>query len=199
MDAEYWYRNLRQTVQFAPAVRAMAQDGVSTMIEVGPHPVLTAAVQEMLEAPGRPPNGLRRSARCAARMAGSSGSSARSPTTHASGIEIDWTALFGVRRRRAGRAAELRVPAPPLLARTRPRRGRPQLARAGRRRASAARRHRHRLPAAKAPSSPAGFARTHPWLADHLVMGTVLLPRDRVPGARPARRRVYRCPRRSKN
>ena len=29
MDAEHWYRNLRQTVQFAPAVRAMAEAGVT--------------------------------------------------------------------------------------------------------------------------------------------------------------------------
>ena len=49
MDAEFWYRNLRQTVQFEPAVRAMAQAGIDTLIEVGPHPVLTAPALETLE------------------------------------------------------------------------------------------------------------------------------------------------------
>src|SRR5262249_28483699 len=50
MDAEHWYRNLRHTVQFAPAVRAMAEDGVNSLVEVSPHPVLTTAAQETVEA-----------------------------------------------------------------------------------------------------------------------------------------------------
>jgi acyl transferase domain-containing protein/acyl carrier protein len=50
LDGDYWYHNLRTTVLFDPAVRALAGDGYTTFVEVSPHPVLTMAVQETLEA-----------------------------------------------------------------------------------------------------------------------------------------------------
>ncbi|MGW8995822.1 SDR family NAD(P)-dependent oxidoreductase, partial [Streptomyces zhihengii] len=46
LDAAYWYRNLRETVLFEPATRALLADGHRTFVEVSPHPVLTAAVQD---------------------------------------------------------------------------------------------------------------------------------------------------------
>ncbi len=49
MDAEHWFHNLRQTVRFEPAIRAMAQAGIDSFIEVGPHPVLLAPVLQTLE------------------------------------------------------------------------------------------------------------------------------------------------------
>ncbi|MGH2914997.1 MAG: type I polyketide synthase, partial [Solirubrobacteraceae bacterium] len=49
MDAEHWYRNLRQTVRFATAVRALIEDGRRTFIEVSPHPVLAVAVESTAE------------------------------------------------------------------------------------------------------------------------------------------------------
>jgi acyl transferase domain-containing protein len=49
MDAEYWYRNIRRTVRFETAVRAMAGDGVTTFVEMGPRPVLTVGVQQTVE------------------------------------------------------------------------------------------------------------------------------------------------------
>ncbi|MEW2119927.1 type I polyketide synthase, partial [Streptomyces sp. NPDC005474] len=52
MDAEYWYRNLRATVAFAPAVRALAQSGYTGFIEVSPHPVLTMAIEETVQETG---------------------------------------------------------------------------------------------------------------------------------------------------
>ncbi|MCQ8195467.1 type I polyketide synthase [Streptomyces rugosispiralis] len=50
LDSGYWFRNLRQTVRFDNTVRALAEDGYRTFIEVSPHPVLTTAIQETLEA-----------------------------------------------------------------------------------------------------------------------------------------------------
>ncbi|WP_425412978.1 type I polyketide synthase [Micromonospora nigra] len=50
LDAEYWYRNLRQTVRFDEAVRALVAAGYATIVEVSAHPVLTMAVQESAEA-----------------------------------------------------------------------------------------------------------------------------------------------------
>ncbi|MER6092961.1 type I polyketide synthase [Streptomyces bluensis] len=52
MDAEYWYRNLRQTVRFADAVHALLEQGCTRFVESGPHPVLTGAVQSCAEAAG---------------------------------------------------------------------------------------------------------------------------------------------------
>ncbi|MFE6617560.1 SDR family NAD(P)-dependent oxidoreductase, partial [Amycolatopsis sp. NPDC057786] len=45
MDAAYWHRNLRQTVQFEKATAALA-DGHGLFIEVSAHPVLTGAIQD---------------------------------------------------------------------------------------------------------------------------------------------------------
>jgi acyl transferase domain-containing protein len=40
LTADYWYRNLRQTVRFEAAVRAATADGNFRFIEVSPHPVV---------------------------------------------------------------------------------------------------------------------------------------------------------------
>ncbi|MGP3976833.1 SDR family NAD(P)-dependent oxidoreductase [Streptomyces sp. 8N114] len=49
VDAGYWYRNLRRTVHFQSAVEALAEQGYGTFIEVSSHPVLSMSVQESLE------------------------------------------------------------------------------------------------------------------------------------------------------
>jgi acyl transferase domain-containing protein/NADPH:quinone reductase-like Zn-dependent oxidoreductase/short-subunit dehydrogenase/acyl carrier protein len=55
LDAQYWRRHSRQPVQFAESVRTVAALGCSVLMEIGPQPVLTgAAVQiwpEHLAAP----------------------------------------------------------------------------------------------------------------------------------------------------
>ncbi|HEX6351756.1 non-ribosomal peptide synthetase/type I polyketide synthase [Actinophytocola sp.] len=48
LDAGYWYRNLRETVNFEHAVRAAHDRGYETFVEVSPHPVLTVGVEETL-------------------------------------------------------------------------------------------------------------------------------------------------------
>ncbi|WP_410639154.1 SDR family NAD(P)-dependent oxidoreductase [Amycolatopsis sp. lyj-346] len=54
LDAGYWYRNLRHPVRFDRAVRALAEQKHTTFVEVGPHPVLPAAIREILDEPGTP-------------------------------------------------------------------------------------------------------------------------------------------------
>src|SRR5580704_1757372 len=49
LNAEHWYRNARETVRFAQAVRGLVAEGPCTFIEVSPHPVLMGAVQGPLE------------------------------------------------------------------------------------------------------------------------------------------------------
>jgi acyl transferase domain-containing protein/acyl carrier protein/SAM-dependent methyltransferase len=43
-DASYWARNIRQTVRFAGAVRAILDAGISTFVELSPNPVLSSMV-----------------------------------------------------------------------------------------------------------------------------------------------------------
>ncbi|WP_431936482.1 type I polyketide synthase [Micromonospora sp. RP3T] len=54
LDADYWYRNLRQTVHFDDAVRSLVDAGYRTFVEVSAHPVLTMAVQDSAEAASGP-------------------------------------------------------------------------------------------------------------------------------------------------
>ncbi|HEU5392688.1 MAG TPA: type I polyketide synthase [Streptosporangiaceae bacterium] len=52
LDAGYWYANVRQTVRFAAAIRALAESGHQIFVEVSPHPVFGGAIQDTVEALG---------------------------------------------------------------------------------------------------------------------------------------------------
>ncbi|MEW2521271.1 type I polyketide synthase [Actinacidiphila alni] len=52
LDAAYWGRNLRQTVRFADAVRAAADDGYDTYLELSPHPIQLVPIEQELRAAG---------------------------------------------------------------------------------------------------------------------------------------------------
>ncbi len=102
LDADYWYRNLRETVRFDRATRAAMQAGCSTAIEVSPHPVLSVGVQETAESlPGDGSAGaglhtgevvvvgsLRRGEGGPPRFLRSLGEA------WAHGVEVDWSSLF---------------------------------------------------------------------------------------------------------
>jgi len=51
-DAAYWVRNLRQPVLFSRSVQGLIADGHDTFVEISPHPLLTSAVQELLQDSG---------------------------------------------------------------------------------------------------------------------------------------------------
>ena len=53
MDAAYWFRSLRNPVRFHDAARALVDAGHDLFLECSPHPVLTIAVQDALDAAGR--------------------------------------------------------------------------------------------------------------------------------------------------
>ena len=53
LDVDYWWRNLRQPVLFAPAIEAMLRDGYDTVIEIGPHPALRTYFMETAAALGK--------------------------------------------------------------------------------------------------------------------------------------------------
>ncbi|TCJ31924.1 SDR family NAD(P)-dependent oxidoreductase [Parafrankia sp. BMG5.11] len=52
LTADYWYDNLRDTVEFHPVIAALARAGYAHFVEVSPHPVLTPAIDHTVEPGG---------------------------------------------------------------------------------------------------------------------------------------------------
>ncbi|MEV7093998.1 acyltransferase domain-containing protein [Amycolatopsis sp. NPDC051045] len=50
LDAGYWFRNLRNPVRFDEATRGLVEQGHGVFAEISPHPVLTVAVQDTIDA-----------------------------------------------------------------------------------------------------------------------------------------------------
>jgi acyl transferase domain-containing protein len=53
LDAEYWYRNVREPVAFDAATAVLLDAGHGLFVEVSPQPVLTLGVQDSIDASGR--------------------------------------------------------------------------------------------------------------------------------------------------
>ncbi|MGC1508999.1 type I polyketide synthase [Ketobacter sp.] len=51
-DAEYWCDNVRDPVYFADALRSALADGYTLFVEVGPHPVLRRAIEDVFKEQG---------------------------------------------------------------------------------------------------------------------------------------------------
>jgi acyl transferase domain-containing protein len=103
LDAEYWYRNTRNTVLLEPVVRALVEAGCGALLEVSPHPVLGAGLQETVEVATGDPDAvavlatLRREEGGAERFAEAIGEA------HLAGVGVDWDAFFeGAGGRRVG-------------------------------------------------------------------------------------------------
>ncbi|WP_421106937.1 type I polyketide synthase [Streptomyces sp. NEAU-S77] len=104
LDADYWCRNLRGTVRFAQAVEAVSEDGHQLLVEVSPHPVLTAAVQATTEAAARTAfvqETLRRDAGGPERFLRSLSE------LYVHGANPDWSGLYAARRAGAGDGVQL--------------------------------------------------------------------------------------------
>ncbi|QCX82548.1 Erythronolide synthase, modules 3 and 4 (plasmid) [Streptomyces sp. YIM 121038] len=169
LNADYWYRNLRQRVRFAPAVRALVARGHRHFIEISPHPTLVLGIEQtaaefdadasVIETLHRHEGDRFLQAVAAA---------------HSHGVAVDWISVF------AGTGAQLtELPT------------------------YAFQRKRYWLEPSGTPPIPAGPKALHhpfltavdkhpetgevmftgvlslhiqPWLADHAVLGTPLLP-----------------------
>ncbi|MFF7702109.1 type I polyketide synthase [Streptomyces lydicus] len=171
LDASYWYRNLRHTVRFQEAVAALIASGHTTFVEVGPHPVLVGSIGQILEEAGadgivtgslrRDDGGLHRFLTSAAEA-------------HVQGLPLAWERLTGTA------AGHVDLPTYPFQ------------------------RRRYWLTGTAGPSGTADLGqapgdhpllgaavelgdgetvftgrlstRTQPWLADHALSGTVVVP-----------------------
>nr|AAZ77698.1 ChlA5 [Streptomyces antibioticus] len=173
LDAEYWYRNLRQTVRFGDTVQALLGSGHRLFVEASPHPILTVGVQQGVDEAG-----------VAATVVGSLRREQDGPrefvtalaAAQVHGAPVEWARVLPA-------ASGRRVPVPTY----------------------AFQRERYWLEPSPAAGDVAGVGlvagghallgaavelagddgwvltgrvslRTHPWLADHAVLGTVLLP-----------------------
>ncbi|MEU7281911.1 SDR family NAD(P)-dependent oxidoreductase [Streptomyces sp. NPDC045431] len=168
-DPEYWVRHVREAVRFADAVRALDAAGVTTYVELGPDAVLTAMAQQTTDTATFVPT-LRRDRDEATETV------TALARLHTTGTPVDWTAFY------AGTGAR-RVDLPTYAFQRQrywitPEAGAGDVASAG-------------LDAADHPLLGAAVAladtdgvvltgrlstATQPWLADHVVGGTVLFP-----------------------
>ncbi|TDP92869.1 type I polyketide synthase [Labedaea rhizosphaerae] len=160
LDAEYWYRNLRQGVEFEQGVRALAGQGFRFFAEISAHPVLTMAIEETAESVvalgtlRRDDGGQARVLRAAAEL-------------FAHGGPVDLTVFAG-----DGPTVDL-----PTYAFQRSRYWLEPVS------LDAHDRGGHPMLGAAVPLADGGLVltkalsvRTHPWLADHVVLGTILFP-----------------------
>ncbi|WP_319305887.1 type I polyketide synthase [Streptomyces scabiei] len=173
LDGGYWYSNLRQTVDFHGATRALLGDGFDVFVEVSAHPVLTGAVEETVEEADVSAvvlGTLRRNEDEQRRMLLSLGEA------FTAGVDVDWTAVSDS----AGRRVDL-----PTYAFQRERYwlepGRTEVTDAA---GLGLEGLGHGLLAARVPVPDSDGVvltgsvslRSHPWLAEHAVFGAPLLP-----------------------
>ncbi|MCX4760365.1 type I polyketide synthase [Streptomyces sp. NBC_01275] len=173
LDGSYWFRNLRQTVQLEEATRTLLDQGHRVFIEASAHPVLTIALQETIDDTSydsavtvpslhRDEGGLDDFLASAAQA-------------HVSGAPLDWAAVVG------GPGAVVDLPTYPFQRRRHWLEGPAPAGDAGGLGMAA---ERHPLVGAalwmadadKLVLSSRIALNTQPWLADHAVAGTVLLP-----------------------
>nr|WP_064455272.1 type I polyketide synthase [Streptomyces sp. NBRC 109436] len=91
LDAEYWFTNLRRTVELEGAIRRLLDEGFGVFIESSAHPVLTMGVQETAEDAGREAaaiGSLRRDEGGLDRFWASVGEA------WSRGVAVDWQAVF---------------------------------------------------------------------------------------------------------
>ncbi|MEU3409090.1 type I polyketide synthase [Streptomyces sp. NPDC006670] len=167
-SADYWVSHVREAVRFADAVTTLAAEGTGTFLEIGPGGVLTALAQELVDERTVTVPVLR------ADRAEDLAVTTALARLHVHGTPVDWEAVF------AGRGARrVDLPTYPFQRET----------------------YWLRVPAAADPTAigvsdtehpllgatvvlPDGSAvltgrlslATHPWIADHTVSGTVLVP-----------------------
>ncbi|XVV32840.1 SDR family NAD(P)-dependent oxidoreductase (plasmid) [Streptomyces sp. CA-100214] len=172
LDCGYWYRNMRDPVEFEAATRALVADGHEVFLEPSPHPMLAASLQETVADRGARASVLGTLRR---EKGGARWFAAALGTAHVSGVEIDADALFGTGSRR------VELPTYPFQ---RERYWYSAPARRGDLSAVGLREAAHPLLGTGVELPESGSvvytarlgADTQPWLGDHALLGTALLP-----------------------
>ncbi|MFF8034762.1 SDR family NAD(P)-dependent oxidoreductase [Streptomyces sp. NPDC016626] len=173
LDGSYWFRNLRRTVQLEEATRTLLDQGHRVFIEVSAHPVLTVALQETID--DTPYDSAVTVPSLHRDEGGLDAFLASAARAHVSGAPLDWAAVAG------GPGAVVDLPTYPFQRRRHWLEGPAPAGDAGGLGMAA---ERHPLIGAalwtadedKLVLSSRIALNTQPWLADHAVAGTVLLP-----------------------
>ncbi len=176
LGPEYWYRNMREPVLFEQVTRGLLEQGQRTFIEVSPHPVFALAMRETIEQALPDPGNAAVLATLRREEGGPDRFALSLAQAHASGASVDWGAFFA-----GSGAKQVSLPTYPFQ------------------------RKRYWVDAAPGATDPSAAGqsdadhpllgaavelagdegllltgrlslRTHPWLADHAVSGTVLFP-----------------------
>ena len=171
-DPAYWVSHARAPVRFMDAVKSAQEQGATAFVELGPGGVLTAMAQECLAAAERPPALVPTLRQGTAEPTALTQALARA---HAAGAKLDWGAFFA-----ATKAKRVPLPTYPfqrkrywLAASPNADVGQAGLADPG-----------HPLLGAAIEDPRSGAltlsgrlsTQTHPWLADHAVLETILFP-----------------------
>ena len=171
--ADYWVRHARQAVRFADGIAALAASGVKRFLELGPEGLLSAAARDCL---AEDDQDILLASASRARLGEVDAFVAFVADVHAHGVAVDWPAFF------AGRGASL-VDLP-TYAFQRTRYWHELAGGAGEMPAMGLTASGHpllgtmlSLPEDRGWSFTGYLSlATHPWLADHMVLGAVLLP-----------------------
>ncbi len=175
LDAEYWYRNLRETVRFDAAVGAVLADAPRPFVEVSPHPVLGVGLEECVERN----DGESVPVLCSLRRGEGGPARFLASLAHAwvHGVPVDWHAIY------RSHPPARRVALPTYAFQRRRYWHVPTGAGADVLAAGVARAGHPLLGAALAPAGADTLLLTgrlslptQPWLADHAVLGATLLP-----------------------
>ncbi|MER6981640.1 acyltransferase domain-containing protein, partial [Streptomyces carpinensis] len=177
---EYWVNQVRAAVRFSDAVRAVEESGVRTFLELGPDGILAGLAQQTLEADDTVLAPALRKDRSEAETLLTA-----LAQLHVSGLDVDWSAYFaGTGARRvdlptyAFQRRRFWVDTEEYLANSWLGVGGGNMTSAGLADAG------HPLLGAVVPSPDSDVitftgrlsASTHAWIADHKVLGNVLLP-----------------------
>ncbi|WP_169814351.1 type I polyketide synthase [Nocardia mexicana] len=90
----YWFRNMRETVQFDAGFQAAYQSGYTAFLEMSTHPVLTAAMHESLEHWGAEPEFVVVTGSVDRDDDGLHGFLSALARAHVRGVSPDWPVLF---------------------------------------------------------------------------------------------------------
>ncbi|MFJ2771006.1 type I polyketide synthase [Streptomyces sp. NPDC087300] len=168
---EYWVRHARQSVRFADAVRALADDGISAHLELGPGPALTTAATDCLAGTGTDTFDKGDPVFAVASRGGASEAETLLTAVsqlHVAGAAVDWEAVY-----EGSGARQVDLPTYPFQ-RQRYWLDTPNTATADAQDLVG--------PAFAVPGTErtvlSGLLSlpTHPWLADHVVAGKVIVP-----------------------
>ncbi|MCQ8836123.1 type I polyketide synthase, partial [Streptomyces malaysiensis] len=168
----FWVRHVREAVRFLDGIRTLEDRGVATYVELGPDGVLTAMAHECVTGEGAAFVSALRKDRGEAQALTTAVARA-----HVRGVAVDWAGFF------AGTGAD-RIDLPTYAFQNERFWLEPGAAPVGDVASAGLEPAGHPLLGAAVPLAESdGFlftgrlgVDTHPWLADHMVMGSVLLP-----------------------